>query len=126
MKEMHEIVGQMIVTNTDKLHDPHFNAYNSIFGAIMASNLIEMRILEDGIVELHEHMPAEKSRLTPLEFAESLKKFLAYEGINELGFEGEFIFIRTAAGKQPLMSEIVLKNGAITAYEAEIKWKANG
>jgi hypothetical protein len=118
-----QITGSMIITNIERLNDPRFNLYADVFGSLMTSNLMEFRLLKNGVAELNAFDESHRSRLTPTVFAEALITFLHSRNIVELAYKGEFLFIETQAGANaPVITKVSVDTDKVTVREAELNW----
>lgn len=118
-----QITGSMIVTNIDRLYDPRHSVHADTFGAIMNTNLMDFRLLKNGVAELNYFGDSNRTHLTPKVFVEAMTAFLKEKNIAELEYKGEFLFVETQAGANaPVITKISVDTDKVTIREAELNW----
>lgn len=118
-----QITGSMIITNIDRLNDPRNNVHADVFGAIMNTNLMDFRLLKNGIAELSYFGDADRTRLTPKVFAEALTAFLQEKNIAELEYKGAFMFIEIGAVEvRPVITKVSVNIDKVVLHEAALTW----
>lgn len=117
-----QITGSMIITNIDRLNDPRNNVHADVFGAIMNTNLMDFRLLKNGIAELSYFGDADRTRLTPKVFAEALTAFLKEKNIAELAYKGEFMFIEIGTEVRPVITKVSVNTDKVVLHEAALTW----
>lgn len=116
-----QITGSMIVTNLEQINNP--SLHSKVFGAMMMSNLMELRLLKNGIADLSYFGDSHRTRFTPEVFAETLEAFLKEKGIAELEYKGSFLFVQTSeTKKEPVITNVIVDGDKVTLHEAELNW----
>lgn len=116
-----QITGSMIVTNLAQIDNPA--THTKSFSAMMMSNLMELRLLKNGVAELNYFGDSHRTRFTPEVFAETVEAFLKEEGIAELEYKGSFLFVQTFDGKkEPVITKVLVDTDKVTIHEAEFNW----
>lgn len=118
-----QITGEMVITNAERLNDPRHNVYADVFGALMTSNLMEFRLLKNGVAELSYFGDSHRSRLTPKVFVEALTVFLKTKNIAELEYKGVFLFIETGTVTvKPVITSVTVNKDTVTLHEGTLAW----
>lgn len=118
-----QITGSMIITNIDRLHDPRNNVHADVFGAIMNTNLMDFRLLKNGIAELNYFGDSDRTRLTPQVFAEALSAFLKEKNIADLEYKGAFMFIEIGnVIVRPVITKVSVNTDKVALHKAALTW----
>ena len=119
--DTYQITGKMVATNFERLNNPTHSAHADTFKAMMDHNLMDFRLLKDGVAELSYLGPKNRTNLTPETFVQSLTDFIAVESISALEFVGAFLLIDTT-GLRPEMTQVVVEKTGVSIYEATVSW----
>jgi hypothetical protein len=118
-----QITGSMIITNIDRLHDPRNNVHADVFGAIMNTNLMDFRLLKNGVAELNYFGDSDRTRLTPKAFAEALTAFLKEKNIADLEYKGAFMFVEIGnVFVRPVITKVSVNTDSVALHEASLTW----
>lgn len=118
-----QITGSMIITNIERLNDPRYNVHADVFGAMMTNNLMDFRLLKNGVAELSYFGDSNRSSFTPKVFAEALTAFLNEKNIAELEYKGAFLFIEIGTVEvRPVITKVAVNTDSVVLQEAALTW----